>query len=105
MKRFPQLRQYCLVKTSIGLQVSIQMTHVCILHISKDSLYLSLHILTSHLFQTSYVLGKVSFPAIQAAPSFSSSFPQIFNGKEDLQCLIPCAIDQVRKSYFHHSEP
>lgn len=44
-------------------------------------------------------LGKISFPAIQAAPSFSSSFPQIFNGKENIQCLIPCAIDQVRKSY------
>ncbi|NWI66410.1 SYWC protein, partial [Todus mexicanus] len=38
--------------------------------------------------------GKISFPAIQAAPSFSSSFPQIFNGKENIQCLIPCAIDQ-----------
>lgn len=50
--------------------------------------------------QTSCFLGKISFPAIQAAPSFSSSFPQIFNGKENIQCLIPCAIDQVRKSYF-----
>ncbi|NXV05116.1 SYWC protein, partial [Cettia cetti] len=38
--------------------------------------------------------SKISFPAIQAAPSFSSSFPQIFNGKENIQCLIPCAIDQ-----------
>ncbi|NWI29244.1 SYWC protein, partial [Sula dactylatra] len=38
--------------------------------------------------------GKICFPAIQAAPSFSSSFPQIFNGKENIQCLIPCAIDQ-----------
>ncbi|NXT91260.1 SYWC protein, partial [Anhinga rufa] len=46
------------------------------------------------LFKTCCFLGKISFPAIQAAPSFSSSFPQIFNGKEDIQCLIPCAIDQ-----------
>ncbi|XP_002154182.1 tryptophan--tRNA ligase, cytoplasmic isoform X2 [Hydra vulgaris] len=39
-------------------------------------------------------IGKISFPAIQAAPSFSSTFPQIFNGKSNIPCLIPCAIDQ-----------
>ncbi|CAG5126232.1 unnamed protein product [Candidula unifasciata] len=39
-------------------------------------------------------IGKIAFPAVQAAPSFSSAFPQIFNGKKDLPCLIPCAIDQ-----------
>lgn len=41
--------------------------------------------------------GKISFPAIQAAPSFSNSFPQIFRDRTDVQCLIPCAIDQVRR--------
>ena len=40
-------------------------------------------------------IGKFSFPAIQAAPSFPSSFPVIFNNRKDLLCLIPCAIDQV----------
>ncbi|XP_072126660.1 tryptophan--tRNA ligase, cytoplasmic-like isoform X1 [Mobula birostris] len=45
-------------------------------------------------FGDSDCIGKISFPAIQAAPSFSSSFPQIFNGRKDIQCLIPCAIDQ-----------
>ncbi|XP_022860898.1 tryptophan--tRNA ligase, cytoplasmic-like [Olea europaea var. sylvestris] len=30
----------------------------------------------------------------QAAPSFPSSFPHLFSGKDDLHCLIPCAIDQ-----------
>lgn len=35
------------------------------------------------------------FNTMQAAPSFSSSFPHLFNGKHDLRCLIPCAIDQV----------
>ncbi|NWI46622.1 SYWC protein, partial [Picathartes gymnocephalus] len=45
-------------------------------------------------FTDSDCIGKISFPSIQAAPSFSSSFPQIFNGKENIQCLIPCAIDQ-----------
>ncbi|XP_039598132.1 tryptophan--tRNA ligase, cytoplasmic [Polypterus senegalus] len=45
-------------------------------------------------FTDSDCIGKISFPAIQAAPSFSSSFPQIFNGRKDIQCLIPCAIDQ-----------
>ncbi|NWS38843.1 SYWC protein, partial [Probosciger aterrimus] len=45
-------------------------------------------------FTDSDCIGKISFPAIQAAPSFSSSFPQIFNDKDNIQCLIPCAIDQ-----------
>lgn len=45
-------------------------------------------------FGDSDCIGKISFPAIQAAPSFSSSFPHIFNGKKDVPCLIPCAIDQ-----------
>lgn len=39
-------------------------------------------------------MGKFSFPAIQAAPSFSINFPHIFGGREDIPCLIPCAIDQ-----------
>ncbi|KAJ9176951.1 hypothetical protein P3X46_012209 [Hevea brasiliensis] len=39
-------------------------------------------------------IGKVSFPAVQAVPSFPSSFPHLFSGKDDLRCLIPCAIDQ-----------
>ncbi|WAR18821.1 SYWC-like protein [Mya arenaria] len=45
-------------------------------------------------FGDSDCIGKISFPAIQAAPSFSSSFPLIFNGRKDVPCLIPCAIDQ-----------
>ncbi|XP_045186372.1 tryptophan--tRNA ligase, cytoplasmic-like [Mercenaria mercenaria] len=45
-------------------------------------------------FGDSDCIGKISFPSIQAAPSFSSSFPHIFNGKKDVPCLIPCAIDQ-----------
>ncbi|XP_046375523.1 tryptophan--tRNA ligase, cytoplasmic-like [Haliotis rufescens] len=45
-------------------------------------------------FTDSDCIGQISFPAIQAAPSFSSSFPQIFNGRSDVPCLIPCAIDQ-----------
>ncbi|CAL1540045.1 unnamed protein product [Lymnaea stagnalis] len=36
----------------------------------------------------------IGFPAVQAAPSFSSAFPHIFNKRDDLPCLIPCAIDQ-----------
>jgi tryptophanyl-tRNA synthetase len=37
-------------------------------------------------------IGKIAFPAIQAAPSFSNSFPNIL--QPDMACLIPCAIDQ-----------
>jgi len=38
--------------------------------------------------------GKYAFPAIQAAPSFSNSFPAIFGHNSKIPCLIPCAIDQ-----------
>ncbi|KAL6842134.1 hypothetical protein ACP4OV_028113 [Aristida adscensionis] len=39
-------------------------------------------------------IGKVSFPPVQAVPSFPSSFPHLFGGNDQLRCLIPCAIDQ-----------
>lgn len=39
-------------------------------------------------------IGKHGFPAVQAAPAFSSSFPDIFGPDSNLPCLIPCAIDQ-----------
>nr|GMC62956.1 tryptophan--tRNA ligase, cytoplasmic [Ipomoea batatas]GMC67925.1 tryptophan--tRNA ligase, cytoplasmic [Ipomoea batatas] len=39
-------------------------------------------------------IGKVSFPPVQAVPSFPSSFPHLFSGNDNLRCLIPCAIDQ-----------
>lgn len=45
-------------------------------------------------FGDSDVIGKISFPATQAAPALSTSFPLIF-GEKKVPCLIPCAIDQV----------
>lgn len=45
-------------------------------------------------FTDSDNIGKLHFVSIQAAPSFSNSFPQIFGTKTDIPCLIPCAIDQ-----------
>jgi tryptophanyl-tRNA synthetase len=39
-------------------------------------------------------IGKGHFVAIQAAPAFSNSFPQIFGEVSSIPCLIPCAIDQ-----------
>jgi tryptophanyl-tRNA synthetase len=39
-------------------------------------------------------IGQIAFPAIQAAPSFSHCFPHLFNGRKDIQCVIPCAVDQ-----------
>lgn len=39
-------------------------------------------------------IGKVSFPPVQAAPSFPTSFPHLFGEKREIRCLIPCAIDQ-----------
>jgi tryptophanyl-tRNA synthetase len=37
--------------------------------------------------------GKAAYPAMQAAPCLSSSFPHIF-GNKNIPCLIPCGIDQ-----------
>ncbi|KAJ7684551.1 hypothetical protein DFH06DRAFT_10435 [Mycena polygramma] len=45
-------------------------------------------------FTDSDNIGKIHFAAIQAAPSFSNSFPQIFGTVSNIPCLIPCAIDQ-----------
>ncbi|GAA95192.1 hypothetical protein E5Q_01847 [Mixia osmundae IAM 14324] len=45
-------------------------------------------------FNDSDNIGKSHFVAVQAAPSFSNSFPQIYGTKSDIPCLIPCAIDQ-----------
>lgn len=33
--------------------------------------------------------GKIAFPAVQAAPSFSNSFPHIFGPTKKVPCLIP----------------
>ena len=43
-------------------------------------------------------IGKSAFPAVQAAPSFPSTFPIPFKGSKTMPCLIPCAIDQ--DAYF-----
>ena len=45
-------------------------------------------------FNDSTNIGKIMFPAVQASPSFSSSFPHIFGERRDIGCLIPAAIDQ-----------
>ncbi|CAI0452247.1 unnamed protein product [Linum tenue] len=45
-------------------------------------------------FSVLYTSGDFTFAVVQAAPSFPSSFPHLFSGKDDLRCLIPCAIDQ-----------
>ncbi|PWU93174.1 putative tryptophanyl-tRNA synthetase [Trypanosoma cruzi] len=42
-------------------------------------------------------VGKAAFPAVQAAPCFSSAFPRVLRrlaGDPPLKCIIPCAIDQ-----------
>lgn len=44
-------------------------------------------------FGDSDPIGKIAFPAAQAAPCLSTSFPFIF-GPAKVPCLIPCAIDQ-----------
>ncbi|CAI6374906.1 unnamed protein product [Macrosiphum euphorbiae] len=44
-------------------------------------------------FGDSDVIGKIAFPAVQAAPCLTSTFPFIFGDKK-VPCLVPCAIDQ-----------
>jgi len=39
-------------------------------------------------------IGQSAFPAVQAAPSFPSTFNIPLKGQHNLACLIPCAIDQ-----------
>ena len=43
-------------------------------------------------FTSSDHTGKIAFPAVQAAPSFSNSFPQLFGSRCDIPCLIPCFV-------------
>lgn len=50
-------------------------------------------------FASSDNIGKISFPSIQAAPSFPTSFRGVLKDEHTtetskLRCLIPCAIDQ-----------
>ncbi|KAJ3335020.1 hypothetical protein HDU93_006796 [Gonapodya sp. JEL0774] len=45
-------------------------------------------------FSDSDNIGMQHFVAIQAAPSFSNTFPHIFGVTGDIPALIPCAIDQ-----------
>ncbi|XP_011269984.1 hypothetical protein CAOG_08413 [Capsaspora owczarzaki ATCC 30864] len=45
-------------------------------------------------FSESDNIGKFGFPANQASPAFSNTFPFIFGAKSTVDCLIPCAIDQ-----------
>jgi tryptophanyl-tRNA synthetase len=62
-----------------------------------ESVFLPLFPRSPRLNRTAFLrdnVGKWHFVSIQAAPSFSNSFPQIFGTKTDIPCLIPCAIDQ-----------
>jgi len=45
-------------------------------------------------FGDSDPIAKIAFPATQAAPAISGSFPFIFKEGAKAHCLIPCAIDQ-----------
>ncbi|CAM9562173.1 unnamed protein product [Chrysoparadoxa australica] len=49
-------------------------------------------------FTESHNIGCQAFPAVQAAPSFSTCFPIPLHGNPNMPCLIPCAIDQ--DAYF-----
>lgn len=49
-------------------------------------------------FTDSDNMGKMAFPAVQAVPSFSNTFPHIFGERKDVFCLIPCAIDQFMQT-------
>lgn len=49
-------------------------------------------------FEGSNNIGQSAFVAVQAAPSFPSSFQIPLRGNPHMACLIPCAIDQ--DNYF-----
>lgn len=63
-----------------------------------NSLKIAKHITLNQIkgifgFNDSDNVGKFSFPPLQAAPAFSTTFPHIF-GDKHIPCLIPHAIDQ-----------
>ena len=79
----------CLVPSTLNvIDLVLALTHVH-LHVYLCIMYV--HV----LFMILLLTGKISFPAVQAAPAFSTSFPQTFGDRKDICCLIPCAIDQV----------
>jgi len=45
-------------------------------------------------FENHSNIGQSAFPAVQAAPSFPSTFKVPLKGQDQMACLIPCAIDQ-----------
>ncbi len=40
-------------------------------------------------------IGKISFPAIQVVPAYSSSFPELLSGLKDPMTLVTCGLDQA----------
>lgn len=40
-------------------------------------------------FDYSTNVGMISYPLLEGAASFSESFPNLFNNKEDIMCLVP----------------
>jgi len=74
----------------------IQHMYPTILRIQKFTTYNQVKAIFG--FTPSDNIGKSAFPAVQASPSFPSTFKIPLKGSMDMPCLIPCAIDQ--DAYF-----
>lgn len=74
----------------------IQHMYPTILRIQKATTYNQAKAIFG--FTGSDNIGKSSFPAVQACPSFSCAFKIPLKGVNNMPCLIPCAIDQ--DAYF-----
>jgi tryptophanyl-tRNA synthetase len=74
----------------------IQHMYPTILRIQKLTTYNQVRAIFG--FNGSDNIGKSAFPAVQACPSFSSSFKVPLRDTANMPCLIPCAIDQ--DAYF-----
>jgi tryptophanyl-tRNA synthetase len=74
----------------------IQHMYPTILKIQKATTYNQARAIFG--FNGSDNIGKSSFPAVQACPSFSTSFAIPLKGIPTMPCLIPCGIDQ--DAYF-----
>lgn len=91
-------------KDIIACEFDVQRTFIFsdldyISHMYRNILKIQKHVTYSQVrgifgFKPEANIGKSSFPAVQAAPSFSSSFPVVLNGAANMWCLIPQAIDQ-----------
>ena len=78
----------------IGLQLKMHQQEVTMLHGTCRAVTMN-QVRSIFGLTPEDCIGKIAFPAVQAAPCLPTSFPHMFGARKAIRCLIPCAIDQV----------